>query len=373
MNHPGIHEVGSKVDRSKAAANRPRPKKFQPFYESAIARLPGPPLLVWKVGISVALGILFLIVFSKTAYGGVFSDSVWLLSLMITTSMLALYYATDTLRRLFPHMDGRLHERGKPFSRTKQTYYRTVRTRLSNRNFLLSGICFGTLNCFMGAWFGVPPAYSGAGRLAVFCSFFVVGFICGMAALGIYGIIETIKNFIRAPQLELDYSSPDGCGGMRFLGEALIKFGSVTLVMGVLIAIFIVNFPWSKHERWWVRGLMWFWIAWPFALSLIVVLAPSAEISGVLGDYKVECQDDLDERLINLRTRANDSNVEPSDRDAARKDYDYYSKQREAVYNMSTWPYGLGSSVKYVGIFIANAGTLFMAGAKTMVENLVKH
>src|SRR5688572_7562169 len=139
MKNPGLHEVGSKVDQSKVAGNKARPRKFQPFYESATARLPGPPLLIWKIGLSVVLGLIFLLVFMKTAARGIFSDSIWLLGLMITTSLLTLYYATDTLRRLFPNMDSRLHERGKPFSRTKQTYYRTMRKRLSDKNFLLAG------------------------------------------------------------------------------------------------------------------------------------------------------------------------------------------------------------------------------------------
>ncbi len=160
-------------------------------------------------------------------------------------------------------------------------------------------------------------------------------------------------------------------GGMRFLGEALVKFGSVTLIVGVLIAIYIVNFPWEGTILV-VRGFRLFWIAWPFALSLIVVLAPSADISGRLGDYKVAQQVELDERLAELRNRSNDSSLPSSDRNSVGKDYDYYSKQREAVYGMSTWPYGLGSSVKYAGILFVNAGALAMGGAKTLIDELIK-
>ncbi len=349
-----------------------RPRKFQPFYEAVTAHLPGPASLIWKVGLSVTFGVAFLIALFITIGKGILGDWVWLLSAMITTSMLSLYYATDTLRNLFPHMDSRLHQRGKPFRRAKQTYYRTVRKRLSDRNFMAAGVFFGIVNCAMGYLFGVPAAYNWSGRIAIFSAFFVVGFVCGMAALGIYGVLETVKEFITAPHLELDYTAPDGCGGMRFLGEALVKFGSVTLVMGVLIAVFIMKFPWAGEESFVVRGFRWFWIAWPFALSLIVLLAPATEISRVLSDYKVDQQDKLDERLADLRTRANDPSVLASDREAARKEGEYYSKQREDVYEMSTWPYGFRSSVKYASVFIANAGALAMAGAKTMVEKLVK-
>ncbi len=137
---------------------------------------------------------------------------------MITTSLLSLYYATDTLRRLFPQMDGRLRQRGKPFSRGKQTYHRTLRKRLSDRDFVLAGIFFGVVNCGMGYLFGVPAAYGGRARIAIYVAFFILGFICGMAALAIYAILETVRAFVRAPHLELDYSAPNGWWRHAFSG-----------------------------------------------------------------------------------------------------------------------------------------------------------
>lgn len=359
--------MNNPLDQVSSNEGASRPRKFQPFYEAIPAGLPGPPLFIWKVGVSVALGAVFLIVLFVATGKGVFTGWLWLVCLLITASQLALYYATDTLRRLFPHMDSRLHQRGKPFTRATQPYYRTVRKRLSDRNFVAAGMLFGALNCGMGLLFGLPDTYSRWGRVAIFSCFFVVGFVCGMAVLGIYGVLEIVKDFVRTPHLELDYSAPDGCGGMRFLGEALVKFGSVTLVGGVLIALFIVKFAWANEQHPVIRGFQWFWIAWPFFLSLIVVLGPSAEISGVLADYKVERQDELDERLATLRKEANDASPGSAERDAARKDYDYYSKQREEVYKMSTWPYGISSSVTYVGILIANGGSLFMTAVQKMI------
>jgi hypothetical protein len=39
---------------------------------------------------------------------------------------------------------------------------------------------------------------------------------------------------------------------------------------------------------------------------------------------------------------------------------------------MSTWPYGLGSSVRYAGILFVNAGALAMGGSKTLIDELIK-
>lgn len=371
VNNQRLHEVSSKPEVDKPERRSARPRKFQPFYEAVTADLPGPSSLIWKVGLSVALGTASFIPLLVTLGRGVFISWLWLVCGMITVALLCLYYATDTLRGLFHHMDSRLHQRGKPFRRAKQAYFRTVQRYLSDRNFLFAGLFFGIMNCAMGFIFGVSSeVYSLTARIAVYSSFFIIGFICGMATLGIYGILETVKEFVKAPQLELDYSAPDKCGGMRFLGEALVKFGAVTLIMGVLIAIFIVKFSWTRDNANYVVIIRWFWIVWPFALSLIVVLAPSAQISGRLSEYQVERQDELDEELAKLRTRARDSSLTARDREAARKDYEYYFKLREEVYCMSTWPYGIGSSVKYLSILIANAGAIGSAVLTSKLEKM---
>ena len=206
------------------------------------------------------------------------------------------------------------------------------------------------------------------GRIALFTGFFVVGFICGMAALGIFGVLHVIKTFMRASDLEKDYSAPDRCGGMLFLGEALVKFSSVTLVMGVLIAIFIVNFPWTGRDKIIVKAVMWFWIAFPFFLSLLVLLAPATEINRVLSDYKVKEEDKMDSRLAILRIKIDDPNLPAADQEAARKDYEYYAKVRSEIYDMRTWPFGISSSVQYATLFVTNAGAMVWKGVGKLIE-----
>jgi hypothetical protein len=173
---------------------------------------------------------------------------------------------------------------------------------------------------------------------------------------------------MRTENLEIDYTAPDGCGGTLFLGEALVKFGSVTLIMGVLIALFIVNFKWVNSGHTLVRALMWFWIVFPFAASLVVMLAPSAAINQVLSEYKVEQEDRLDDDLEELRSRSRDPSLTSADREAARKDYDYYNKLRADVYKMRTWPYAVASSLEYVGMFVGNVGVIAWNAVATMLK-----
>jgi len=337
---------------------------FHPFYEQIPDALPGPSSLLWKVCISIFLAAVFLAAQFRFIGDQIFHDWTWLLDVLIASAPLMLYYASHTLRDLFPHMDSRLPKsREQP---AEQNYLTRVRMILRDRNFVIAGLFFGALNCVMGFVFGVP-GNSVMGRIALFTGFFVVGFICGMAALGIFGVLHVIKAFMKASDLEKDYSAPDRCGGMLFLGEALVKFSSATLVMGVLIAIFIVNFPWTGRANVIVKAFMWFWIAFPFFLSLLVLLAPAAEINRVLSDYKVDEEDKMDSRLAILRIKIDDPNMPATDREAARKDYEYYAKVRSEIYEMRTWPFGISSSVQYATLFVTNAGAMVWKGVGKLI------
>ena len=341
---------------------------LQPFYDRITLRLPGPSPIIWKVFFCAFLGLSFLVAHFRTVGAAMFGDWSWLLSVLITSSLLLLYYATHTLRGMLPQMDRRLNKKGEEYYRARQAYFVSLKKTLRDRNFVLAGLLFGAINCLMGYSFGVPYPEA-RGRATIFAGFFVVGFICGMAALGIYGVLDMIKAFMGGMGEEnggLDYSAPDGSGGTLFLGEALVKFGSVTLTMGVLIALYIVNFQWVG-DGYLIKALRWFWIAFPFAASLIVVLAPSAEINRVLSEYKVEKEELLDDKLAELRTLSDDPNLNMSEREAARKDYEYYNKLRAEVYKMRTWPYNISSSLQYVGIFIGNAAAIAWQAIEKMI------
>src|ERR1700730_16420604 len=118
-------------------------QKFAPFYESMMECLPGPSSLIWKVVISVLIGAVFLIAHYLTVGEQIFSDWIWLLSVMITFSTLLLYYATATLRGMFPYMDIRLNVHGQTLERYKQGYFMAAKRTLANRRFVYSGLFFG--------------------------------------------------------------------------------------------------------------------------------------------------------------------------------------------------------------------------------------
>ena len=62
-----------------------------------------------------------------------------------------------------------------------------------------------------------------------------------MGVLGIYGVFVAISEFSHILKPSLDFTSPDNCGGTLFIGAALVVFGSVTMIAGVMISIYILK------------------------------------------------------------------------------------------------------------------------------------
>ncbi|HEV2884473.1 MAG TPA: hypothetical protein VGW36_06415, partial [Pyrinomonadaceae bacterium] len=114
-----------------------------------------------------------------------------------------------------------------------------------------------------------------------------------------------------------------------------------------------------------INAAKWFWIAFPFVLSLLVLLAPAAEINRVLTEYKVAEEDKIDARIARLRLDLDSEDATKSD--LARKNLEYYSKVRSEIYQMRTWPFGLSSSVEYAAMFATNAGAIVWKGIGKLV------
>ena len=149
-------------------------KDFSPFYQVAAdwisARLSVPIFGVLIV--SCIPGALFFVLHYVGTAGETFEGfSIhfhawsWMIGLMIIAAAICLYYATDALQGLCLHIDSGAD------SQQKKTYLDSLRRTLSNRNFILAGFFFGTLNAVMGKIFEVPYPIITA-QLSIYTGFF---------------------------------------------------------------------------------------------------------------------------------------------------------------------------------------------------------
>jgi len=328
---------------------------FHPFYERLVAWVPG--YVIGPLVLSIGLGLIFLGAHYAAGDAKIFRDWSWLLALLITSAMLALYYATYTLRVLLPQMSLRLALRrggnDEDVSASDSIFMRPLNTTLSDRNFLYAAVFFGLLNCLMGYLFGLPSA-GAAEKATLMFGFFLAGFVCGMGAWGIYGVTVMVAAFANKAGPSLDYNAPDHCGGVHFIGEGLVAFASVTLIVGVMISVYIHQFAWTHDELWWVVALQWAWIVFPYVLSLVVLVGPAVPLNEALRRYKVEAEAEQMRKSDAIQRQLDAEPLDSGKRKDLRDEFTHEQNIRQNLYAMGTWPHGLSANLKYFGIFAGN-------------------
>lgn len=323
--------------------------QFLPFYERLSARFSGH--IFGRVLISVLLGLAFLVAQYASVGNMIFADWSWFLGLLIGAMMLCLYVATFTLHALLSRM-ATYSEQG---SRACQDCLKHI---LSDRNYVVAGAFFGVLNCVLGYSFGLP--YTNAPEvLSILFGYFLVGFVGGMGVLGIYGVFVAISAFSQDLKSVIDITSPDNCGGTQFIGEALVVFSSVTLIAGVMISICIVETHWSGTPAGWVVALRYFWLAFPYVMSLIILFAPAVPLHIELRSYKLEQENIFRKRLASIRQSLEKPQLDGINRKELRDDYEFGQGARRELHQMRLWPYGISASSKYIVILIANSIATF--------------
>jgi hypothetical protein len=206
--------------------------------------------------------------------------------------------------------------------------------------------------------FGLPYS-NGPAIISILFGYFLVGFVGGMGVIGIYGVFVAISVFSRELKPSLDFTAPDNCGGTQFIGEALVVFSSVTMIAGVMISIYIVETNWSVDHTGWVIALRYFWIVFPYVMSLIILITPAIPLHIELRRYKLEQENLLKSRLAAIRRSLEDSQFDRANRKELRDDHEFGQNVRRELHKMRLWPYGISASSKYIIILIANSIATF--------------
>lgn len=73
-----------------------------------------------------------------------------------------------------------------------------------------------------------------------------------------------------------------------------------------------------------------------------------------MGSPELEREKFLSERLAELHTRLDARSITEEERKRVEGDIDRFSKQRDQVYAMWTWPFGKAESIKYGAVLLGN-------------------
>ena len=325
-------------------------KNFFPFYERIAIRSPWN--IIGKFLVSVLPSLVFLTIYymsikEMSIKDENFKDWSWILAVLISTSTIFLYYATHILRFVLTDIDMRLHPEGEG------VHWTTLKRILTDRNFVLAGFFFGLLNYIFGHIFA-PTSWNPLVKVTILSGCSLAGFVCGMGVFAIFGICLSIHACAQELKRTFDFTSPDYCGGTEFLGRALVLFSSFTLIGGVMISIYIYLTPWEPVESYLVKLLKGIFIAFPYVMSLIVLVIPAVPINKALSEYKIELEFSLKERATNIFKRLEGEKLDAAQRSELRADYEFQQNIREHLHRMRTWPYGLNANIKYFIVFLAN-------------------
>lgn len=338
--------------------NKTPPIEFSPFFEGSFngQRFS----FSTKFFLILLLGIGYLLLLNQFLPKSVFyNERAWLLAAIISSALLALNIAVSTFRHI---LDKTLEHNFHP-----SELQILVSRKLHNRNFILSGIFFAFANLGLGYYFGVEQ-HSLLNQQAIYIlylSFWLAGFVCGMAIAGIYGVIAIFRQITPNLKHKIDFCEPDGCGGTSYLGSGLLIFGAVTLCLGVLISLFLSGFNWSDKQDKWIFLLLHCWALFPYLMTFIVVALPAILINTELLDYKKHTRKTLLQEIHNRQRTLNST-----DNETIRKQIELEIKtQREQLaelYKMSSTPFGQKTLFHSVIALLPN-----LAGTYSAIQTLV--
>lgn len=234
-----------------------------------------------KLGISLGIGAFYLL-FQYYALEDkmVFFDQYcWILGIIVSTSLMALYVATDVFRSSLSIM----HELEGSHSSDE-----FLSNWLDDKWYLIVGAIFATANTSIGHVLGVPAEFhqSVFSLLMIYCGFFMAGFAAGMGLVGIVTIIALYLKFAPSLQYSLDPNDPDGTGGIKRLGDSLWFFGMLIGAVGVLVAIYMFGVDWIYAYKPYVQVIFIFWVAFPFIVAISIVLIPGLAVRRQVTSYK---------------------------------------------------------------------------------------
>ena len=254
--------------------------RYYPFFDPYRNGKP----LSWfaKIGIALIPGILYTVLQlasleDKTSY---LAQYCWVLSIIMSTSLAALYVATYVFRQSLGVLL-------KVEAGTGVTQ-RAIETLATTRAFLIFAVAFGAANAVVVHIFGLPIDLqaSSAALVVSYLGHFLAGFTAG---LGLWAIFAVINLYLRiAPNLQftLEPMNSDGAGGIKLLGESLWFFGLLIAVVGLLVAGYMFSVEWTNLRNPFVGTVFLIWLTMPFTVAVSVVLIPSLAVRRQVDQFK---------------------------------------------------------------------------------------
>jgi hypothetical protein len=121
----------------------------------------------------------------------------------------------------------------------------------------------------------------------------------------------------------------------------------------VLISIYILKTGWSGRG-WWIAGLQYFWIGFPYVMAVAVGVAPAFPLHRSLLGYKRTRDAALRDGIARARLQLESAQSDAARQKELREVLAFQLASRKELYEMRTWPYDLEAKVKSLAVLGAN-------------------
>ncbi|MEX2130113.1 MAG: hypothetical protein WD772_01395 [Pseudohongiellaceae bacterium] len=270
-----------------------------------------------KIGISTGAGLFYLLVQYLTLADkyAIVSQRCWILAVIISAALLALYIATDIFRRnlvLVEKLQGR-----QPISDE------VINNWLTDRGYLICGFAFSMTTALVSYFLGVPEIFRQnlLSLFTIYGGYALAGFTSGMGVYGIVGIIVLFLKLSPCLHHSLDPMAADGAGGIKRLGDSLWFFAMLTGAIGLLASMYMFGISWTNMGESWARILFLIWLAFPYLVAISIVLIPGLAIRRNVQEFKQHKEREL--RQEHARVYTSLKNV------VAENDSDIVARNRE--------------------------------------------
>ena len=374
-----------KQSAGESTAGESRGVEFNPFFERIAAK--APDWLLPKVSLPFLLATGYYLLHRLVFAGSELKLYPLLLAAIIFVVPVLVYLSTGIFREMLGQLDNRVGTGEAP------AYPENLKDLLSDQHFLVTAVLFGGASTATARWMSLDVD-SPVQALTIGFGHFVAGAACGVAVWGVIGIVRTINAYVRHDHPRFDFTAPDGCGGMLFLGRAVTTFAIITLVGGVLVSSYILLAESALHSNSLASqvianaalpgdsdghseihlatrleaAMLWVWVVAPYVLATMVLLVPTFEIHNGLHAYKVREDHKVDAELAQLDSAFN---LEAGGADALKSlriQHTRASDQRKMLYDMSTWPFSVNTHLKFALLMALNGLATFSTIQNGSVE-----
>jgi len=338
------------------------------FYEKIIAQLKLTPFFASTLLTLIFLSIHYLL--ASFYQVNIFTDFSFMVSFMIGLNLYLILIAT---RRLREYVVNLVSLTKLSVSEFKETFLPILNKTTKNFNLLPYGISLGIINCMFGFSFGYWYTELVLTMSIVFQHFFV-GFLAGMAAGGIIGVIRLVNHLDQCGELNLNYFHPDKCAGTLLVGKLVFAFATMTLLMGFFIANYVFLTPWSNLELYPnLNYLIYFWMIFPFLVSLAVFSFPIFELHKILANYKNIRLLENSNKMINLVNKFEASTLSTQEIQNLGVLQEHVKLADNYLNGMNTWPYDLKYKATYLSVFLSLSLALIAEISTEFLVNLISH